>query len=253
TGYSNFWKFLGKRYSWLMKKTVTLREFEPGSHCEVDWAGSRIPWWDHRGQRREAHVFLGILCHSQLIFVWAAADERKHNWITAHQKMYSFFGGVPRVTVPDNLKSGVSKAHLYDPELNPGYSEMGRHYHTAIVPARVRRPKDKALVENAVGLVTRLFRWTYRNHRLHSLVEVNEALLAVCERINSKAHTRFKTSRRERFEAPRHSRSHTFARCQSNPLKTLSGERQGFTLIARSPSSLQLTLCRTSIGARRFG
>lgn len=201
TGYSNFWKFLGKRYSWLMKKTVTLREFEPGTHCEVDWAGSRIPWWDHRGQRREAHVFLGILCHSQLIFAWAASDERKHNWLAAHQKMYSFFGGVPRVTVPDNLKAGVTKSHLYDPELNPGYSEMGRHYHTAIVPARVRRPKDKALVENAVGLVTRLFRWTYRNHRFHSLVEVNEALLAVCERINSKAHTRFKTSRRERFEA----------------------------------------------------
>jgi transposase len=175
TGYSNFWKFLGKRYSWLMKKTVTLREFEPGTHCEVDWAGSRIPWWDHRGQRREAHVFLGILCHSQLIFAWASADERKHNWIAAHQKMYSFFGGVPRVTVPDNLKSGVSKAHLYDPELNPGYSEMGRHYHTAIVPARVRRPTPDSRP-----------------------LDGNDS---------------------------RHSRSRTFGRCQSNPLKTLSGER----------------------------
>ncbi len=200
TGYPNFWKYLNKRYSWLLQKTVTLREFQPGTHCEVDWAGKRIPWWDARGERREAHVFIGILCHSQLIFAWAASDERKPNWIAAHQKMYSFFGGVPRITVPDNLKTGVSKAHLYDPDLHPAYQELARHYHTAIVPARVKRPRDKALVENAVGIVMRLFRWTYRNHRFHCINEVNEALSQVTTRINAKAHSRFKISRRERFE-----------------------------------------------------
>lgn len=200
TSYSNFWKYLARRYAWLLKQTVTLREFDPGSYSEVDWAGDKIPWWDHHGHRREAHVFVGILCHSQLIFAWAAPDEKKHGWLTAHQKMYAFFGGVPRVTVPDNLKTGVSKAHLYDPDLNPAYTELARHYGTAIVPARAKRPKDKALVENAVGIVMRLFRWVYRDRRFHSLEEVIAALAAVCERINDKQHSRFRTSRRERFE-----------------------------------------------------
>lgn len=200
TSHSNFWKYLSRRYSWLLKQTVTLREFDPGTHCEVDWAGDKILWWDTHGHRREAHVFVGILCHSQLIFAWAASDERRHNWLTAHQRMYAFFGGVPRVTVPDNLKTGVTRAHLYDPDLNPGYTELARHYGTAIVPARVSRPKDKALVENAVGIVMRLFRWTYRDHRFHSLSEVNEALSVVCSRVNAKTHSRFRTSRRARFD-----------------------------------------------------
>jgi len=200
TTYPNFWKYLSRRYAWLLKQTVTLREFDPGVHCEVDWAGDKIPWWDAHGHRREAHVFLGILCYSQLIFAWAASDERKHNWLVAHQKMYAFFGGVSRVTVPDNLKTGITKSHLYDPDLNPTYTELARHYATAVVPARARRPRDKALVENAVGIIMRLFRWTYRNHRFHSVQEINEALAAISARVNDKQHSRFRTSRRERFE-----------------------------------------------------
>lgn len=200
TSHSNFWKYLARRYGYLLKQTVTLREFDPGTHCEVDWAGDKISWWDVRGHRREAHVFIGILCHSQLIFAWASPDERKHSWLTAHQKMYAYFDGVPRVTVPDNLKTGVTKTHLYDPDLNPAYTELARHYGTAVVPARAKRPRDKAFVENAVGIVMRLFRWTYRDHRFHSLPEVIDALSLVCDRVNSKTHSRFRTSRRERFE-----------------------------------------------------
>jgi hypothetical protein len=101
--------------------------------------------------------------------------------------------------VPDNLKTGVLKSHRYDPDLNPAYTELARHYGVAVVPARVRRPKDKALVEGAVGLVQRLFGWMFRNKRFHSLQEINEALALVMERINTRPHSRFKTSRRERF------------------------------------------------------
>src|SRR5690606_1025832 len=163
TGYPNFWKYLQRQYPALLSSTVTLREFSPGEYCEVDWAGDRIEWRDSRGHRREAHVFLGILCHSQLIFARAFENERKDSWLSAHERMYAFFGGVPRVTVPDNLKTGTKRAHLYDPDLNPSYTELSVHYGTAIVPARVRRPKDKALVENAVGIVMRLFRWSMRH------------------------------------------------------------------------------------------
>jgi hypothetical protein len=200
TTYSNFWKYLDRRYPALLKETVTLREFDPGTHCEVDWAGDRIPWWDRSGHRHEAHVFVGILCHSQLLFAWASESERKTHWLTAHQRMFESFAGVPRVVVPDNLKAGVLRSHLYDPDLNPGYTELARHYGTAIVPARVRRPRDKSLVENGVGLVMRLLRFVYRHHRFHSLAEINEALGAITERINTRPHSRFRISRKEKFE-----------------------------------------------------
>lgn len=200
TSYANFWKYLSRRHGWCLKQTVTLREFDAGTHCEVDWAGDRIPWWDEKGHRHEAHIFVGILCHSQLLFAWAAADEKTTSWLTAHEKMYRFFGGAPRVTVPDNLKTGVKKAHLYDPDLNPLYTELARHYGTAVVPARVRRPRDKALAENAVGQLMRLYRWMWRGRKARSLAEINEGLKAAYDRINGKVHSRFKTSRRERFE-----------------------------------------------------
>lgn len=200
TGYSNFWKYLKKIYPSLMSETVTLREFEPGTHCEVDWAGDTIAWWNEWGHQRRAHVFVGILCHSQMIFACATENEQRVNWLTAHEKMYSFFGGVPRVTVPDNPKTATQKAHRYDPDLNPAYAELAAHYQTAVVPARVRSPRDKALVENAVGLVMRLLRWKSRHRRFHSLTEINEALgEAVCE-INNKLHSRLRVSRRERWE-----------------------------------------------------
>jgi transposase len=200
TSYSNFWKQLYRKYPHLLKATVTLRDFKPGAHCEVDYAGDRIDWIDSKGEIHEAHIFLGILCYSQRIFAWASEDEKSQNWLIAHQKMYAHFGGVPSVTVCDCLKTGVTKAHRYDPDLNPAYSEMATHYATALVPARPLHPKDKALIENAVGLVCRLFRWTYRRHTFFSLLEVNRALSQTVERINLKPHSRFKTSRQERWE-----------------------------------------------------
>jgi hypothetical protein len=200
TSHSNFWKQLYRRYPYLLKATVTLREFDPGTHCEVDYAGDRIEWVDRNGEVHEAHIFIGVLCFSQLIFAWASCDETSQQWLSAHQKMYAFFGGVPHVTVCDCLKTGVSKVHRYDPDLNPSYAELAVHYSTAIVPARPYHPKDKALAENAVGLVMRLFRFVYRRHRFFSLSEVNQGLNKIYERINLKPHTRFKISRRQRWQ-----------------------------------------------------
>ncbi|NGZ61357.1 MAG: hypothetical protein CV081_12770 [Nitrospira sp. LK265] len=200
TGYPNFWKYLTRRYPAILRSTVSIREFAPGTQCEVDWAGTTIPWWDERGREHSAHVFVGTLCHSQLIFAHAFENEKKEAWLAGHVKMYSFFKGVPRVTAPDNLKAGVTRTHLYDPDLNPSYCELAVHYGTAVVPARARRPKDKALGELAVKLVTRLFAWMFRHRRFRSLSEINEALAQACERINTKPHSRFKISRLARFE-----------------------------------------------------
>ena len=200
TSSSNFFKHVKVRYSSLLEATVTLREFKPGEHCEVDYAGDKIPWVDIvTGEIRYAHVFVGILCFSQKIFAHASEDEKKANWLGGHRKMFEFYRGTPRVLVPDRLKNGVVMSHLYDPDLNPDYVELARHYSVAVVPARSRKPKDKALVEGAVGILMRYFRFAYRRRTFTSLLEVNRALLEAVNKINGKQHTRFKTSREERF------------------------------------------------------
>jgi hypothetical protein len=200
TGYQNFWKYLYRHYPAIMRTSVTPREFAPGSYCEVDWAGGYVLWFDGRNRAHKASIFLGILCHSQLIFSQACENQKILQWLNSHEKMYKYFGGVPTVTVPDNLRTGVSKVHRYDPDLQQNYADLAAHYGTAIVPARPRRPKDKALVENAVGLVMRYFYFINRDKKFHSLEEINYSLREVIDKINARKHTRLKVSRRDRFE-----------------------------------------------------
>lgn len=201
TSHSNFFKYVKTRFALLLDHTVTLREFRSGEHCEVDYAGDKIEWLNTKtGEIHQAHVFVGILCFSQKIFAVAHENEKKPNWLDAHRMMFEFYRGVPRVLVPDCLKNGVVKAHIYDPDLNPDYVELASHYGVAIVPARSRHPRDKALVENAVGILMRYFRFVNRRRTFTSLAEVNRALAEAVSRINAKPHSRFKVSREERFK-----------------------------------------------------
>jgi len=201
TSHPNFFKYIKARFTQILAATVTLREFKPGEHGEVDYAGDKIPWVDvQTGEIQYAHVFIGILCFSQKIFAHAAIDEKKANWLMSHKLMLEFYGGVPCVVVPDNLKTGVIKSHLYDPDLNPDYVELASYYGFSVVPARVVHPKDKALVEGAVGILMRYFRFIYRRRTFTSISEINVALREAGEKINLKIHTRFKTSRQDRFE-----------------------------------------------------
>jgi transposase len=201
TTYSNFWKYLYRKYPELRAATVTLRDFEPGERVEVDWAGGTLEWIElSTGVVHDAIVFVGCLGYSQLIFARASENMQSRAFLQSHRYLYEYCGGVPQVTVPDCTKTAVQKCHLYDPDLNPSYLEMARFYGTAIVPARPRHPKDKALVEGAVKLVMRMFRWLYRRHTFTSLLEINQALLKVTEKINLRPHTRFKVSRRDRWE-----------------------------------------------------
>lgn len=211
TSHSNFFKYVKARFALLLQHTVTLREFHAGEHCEVDYAGDKIEWLDTKtGEIRQAHVFIGILCFSQKIFAIAHENEKKPNWLDAHRRMFEFYGGATRVVVPDCLKNGVIKAHIYDPDLNPDYVELASHYGVAIVPARSRHPRDKALVENAVGILMRYFKFIYRRRTFTSLAEVNRALAEAVARINAKPHSRFKVSREERFK--------TLEKCSLLPL-----------------------------------
>jgi hypothetical protein len=201
TSHPNFFKYVKVRFAALLEATVTLREFKPGEYSEVDYAGKKIPWIDlNTGEIQYAHVFVGILCFSQKIFAHAAVDEKKVNWLISHRLMLEYFGGVPLVIVPDNLKTGVIKSHLYDPDLNPDYVELASHYSFSVVPARALHPKDKALVEGAVGILMRYFRFIYRRRTFTSVAEINVCLREAGEKINAKIHTRFKVSRQDRFE-----------------------------------------------------
>lgn len=201
TTYSNFWKVFYRKFPFLRKALSVPRDFAPGERAEVDWAGGKVEWIDKKtGEVHEAVVFIGTLAYSQLIFAWASDNMKSRSFLEGHKRMYEFFGGVPHVTVPDCTKTAVIKCHLYDPDLNPAYCEMAKFYETAIVPARPFRPKDKALVELAVKLVMRYFRWLYRRQTFASIAEINTALLTVIDRINNKAHTRFIVSRKQRFE-----------------------------------------------------
>jgi len=201
TTYSNFWKQFYRKFPQYRQASITAREFEPGERVEVDYAGDTLDWIELKtGEIRKAYVFVAGLGFSQLLFAWAAEDMKSRNWLGSHRRMYAYYGGVPHVTVPDCLKQGVLKCHLYDPDLNPGYAQLASQYATAVVPARPDHPKDKAIVEGLVKLLMRYVRFRYRRSRFTSLLQVNQALSECVERINARRHTRFGISRRERFQ-----------------------------------------------------
>jgi hypothetical protein len=181
-------------------------EFAPGDRCEVDYAEEKIEWLEPFSRKpHTAHVFLGVLGFSQLIFAWASEDDRGTHWLHAHRKMFEAFGGVPRMTISGCPKQGVIKPHRYDPQNNPGYAEIAAHYVTNVVPAKPECPRDRELVSRAAKFVMRVFRFLHSNHTFTSIAEINHALTHVVDRINRKARSTKSTSRMEcwaREESP---------------------------------------------------
>jgi transposase len=117
------------------------------------------------------------------------------DWLASHVRALEFFGGVPRAIVPDNLRSGVARAHRYDPELNPAYQDLAEHYGVAILPARVRKPRDKAKVEVAVQVVERWILARLRDRQFFSLAELNAAIRELLEALNRRSFKKREGSR----------------------------------------------------------
>jgi transposase len=127
------------------------QEHKAGEKLFVDYAGQTVPVMDATtGEVRQAQIFLAVLGASNYTYVEATWSQTLPDWIGSHVRALAFFGGVPAVIVPDNLKSGVTKPCRYEPDINFTYLELSDHYSTAILPARVKKPKDKAKVENGV-------------------------------------------------------------------------------------------------------
>lgn len=126
------------------------QEHAAGDKVFVDYSGKKMPIVDHKtGEIREAELFVGVLGASSYTFAEAAWSQTLSDWIGSHVRMSAFFGGVPRLIVPDNLKFGGNRASFHDPEINRSYGMMASHYGVGVLPSRPRRPKDKAKVENA--------------------------------------------------------------------------------------------------------
>jgi transposase len=130
---------------WTTKIDPVMRqEHRAGEKMFVDYAGQTVPVYDlHTNQMREAQIFVAVLGTSNYTYAEATWTQTLVDWIASHSRAFAFFGGVPRVVVPDNLKSAVSKASFYDPDINPSYLDMANHYGTAIIPARVKNPKTR--------------------------------------------------------------------------------------------------------------
>jgi transposase len=172
-----------------------------GEEVQVDYAGLTMPIIDpHSGEIMQAEIFVGVLGASGLIYAEAQDSQALPNWICAHVRMFEFFGGVPRIIRSDNLKAGVSKANLYEPDLNPTYHELAVHYGTAVIPARAAKPRDKGLAENAVQQVERWVLAPLRKQRFFSVDELNQAMRPNLAWLNDRQLTGQTQSRRELFK-----------------------------------------------------
>ena len=163
-------------YAVMYKATMHL-EHKPGEKMEVDWAGQTMELADNiTGEGIPVYVFVSALPYSGYAYVEAFLSRNQENWIAAHVNAYRHFGGVTRILVPDNLKTGVDRVEWYTPVINRSYHEMAEHYNTAVIPARIRKPKDKPSVEGAVGVVSTWIIAALRNWKFFSLRELNEAV-----------------------------------------------------------------------------
>ena len=188
---------------WRCKLDVSMRQqHQAGDKLFVDYAGQTVGIVDRTsGEIKQAQIFVAVLGASNYTYAEATWSQQLSDWIGSHVRAFSFFGGVSAVIIPDNLKSGVNKAHLYEPELNPTYTDMASHYGTTVLPARVRKPKDKAKVEAGVLLVERWILASLRNHTFFSLSELNQAIGELLESLNQRAFKKLPGSRLSQFEA----------------------------------------------------
>ena len=171
---------------------------KPGEQIEVDWAGDPAHIIDpDTGEITDAWLFVGVMSYSQYTFVEAFINEKTNNWIKAHNHMYQFFGGVTPILVSDNCTTAVNhrKSTWYTPALNTIYHEMAEHYNVAILPARVRKPKDKPVVEGSVGKISTWITAALRNEQFFSLTELNAAIRERLTAYNSRKFEKKECSR----------------------------------------------------------
>jgi len=191
---------------WKQRQKRSMRQVhQAGDKCFVDYCGPTIAFVNpHSGEIREAQVFVGVLGASNYTFAEATFSQKLPDWLGSHCRMFEFFGGTPAVVVPDNLRSAVSQACRYDPDLNPSYQQFAEHYSVAVIPARPYKPKDKSKAEVAVQIVERWIMARLRHHTFFSLAEINMCIKALLVDLNERPFKQLAGNRRSAFETVDH-------------------------------------------------
>lgn len=173
---------------WTGKLKLSMRQIHrAGEKLFVDYTGHTLDIVDqHSGEIRTAQIFVAVLGANNYTFAEATWSQNLSAWLGSHRRCFEFLGGIPQIVVPDNLRSGVSKACRYEPDLNPSYQELAEHYGTAIIPARVRKPQDKAKAEVAVQIVERRILARLRNRTFFGLAEANTAISELLIDLNTR-------------------------------------------------------------------
>lgn len=181
---------------------VMRQDHRAGEKLFVDYSGMTVPITDRdSGKTWEAQIFIACMGASNYTYAEASLTQSLPDWIDSHVRALAFLGGVPELIIPDNLKSGVNKACRYEPDLNPTYLDMANHYETAVIPARIRAPKDKAKAEVGVQIVERWILAKLRNRQFFSITELNRAIAALLVELNNKPFQKLAGTRKSAFEA----------------------------------------------------
>ena len=198
-GYSQFCEHYRR---WSKTIDVCLRQtYRAGELLFVDYAGMTMPVVNPAtGETRHAEIFVATLGASHYIYAEATWTQQLPDWISSHTRAYGHLGGVPEMTSPDNLKSGVTRACRYEPDVNPTYTDMAQFYGTAVMARRPKKPRDGAKVETGVQIVERQILARLRDHTFFSLAELNRAIGELLEKLNDRPFQKLDYSRRELFE-----------------------------------------------------
>jgi transposase len=186
-------------------------DHKAGDKLFIDFTGKKLTIIDrHTGEIQELEVFICILGSSQYTYVEACASQKREEFVRCTENALWFYGGVPKALVPDNLKSAVTKSSRYEPKVNETFADFAEHYQTAILPTRSYKPRDKAIVENAVRIIyTRVFA-PLRNDIFHSIKDINKAIQGLLEKHNAMS-----------FRGREYSRYSLFTGTWASSLKTL--------------------------------
>lgn len=187
---------------WLKQQKRSMRQtHKAGEKCFVDYCGPTVPIINPQtGEIHTAQVFVAVLGASNYTYAEATWSQGLRDWLSSHMRTFEYFGGIPEMVVPDNLRSGVSKACRYDPELNPSYQQLAEHYQVAILPARPYKPKDKSKAEVGVQIVERWILARLRHHTFFTLAEANQCIRSLLEELNSRPFRQLPGNRQTAFE-----------------------------------------------------
>jgi transposase len=200
-GYEYSW-FCRSYKEWSGKIDVAMRfNHRAGEKLFVDYAGHTVPIIDKKtGQIREAQIFVATMGASNYTYAEATWTQSLPDWIGSHTRALRFLGGVPEIIVPDNCKVGVERSCRYEPDLNPTYQDMASHYGCAVIPTRIKSPKDKAKVETGVKTVEQWILARLRNITFFTLTDLNKTIRNLLKDLNSRAFQKMSGTRRSMFE-----------------------------------------------------